>query len=187
MVPWKVIAAALVIFFAGIVSGNVATRLYQARLSQPASRPPPGGPPMPWFGQRMDFLKTMGDKLSLTAEQRERIDRLIKESQQRTRDLWEPFAPKLQAEMKQLKDAVDAELTPEQRQKAEELHQQRFSRPPGDRPSGRWGDGQNSRRRGPPPGSEGPGGPGGPMHPPQGTDGSSPGDPPPPLPPGGRH
>lgn len=161
MFPWKVIGAAAVIFTAGIVSGSVATRIYQNRTAQQsAPRPPggPGGPPMPWVGQRMDFMRYMGDKLDLTQEQREKIDRLIKDSQQRTRELWEPFAPKLQAEMERLKAAVDAELTAEQRAKAEELHKRRFSRPPGDRSPGRWGEGNEPRRRGP-------GGPGGPDNP----------------------
>lgn len=165
--PWKVVVAAAVIFVAGVVSGSVATRLYEARTKRPPGPPVPGGPPSPWVGQRMDFLKFMGDRLGLSPEQREEIDRLIKETQQRTRELWEPVAPKLQEEMRRLKDAVDAVLTPEQRAKAEELHKQRFSRPPGERGErpGRWGDGSNPRRRSPgsPPDPDGRGLPPGPL------------------------
>ncbi len=146
-VPWKVVGAAVVIFGAGVISGSVATRLYQnyTRPAAPA-RPPSGSPPPPWVGQRMDFLRHLEQALELAPDQRERIDRLIKESQQRTRELWEGFSPKLQAEMERLKAAVDAELTPEQRLKAEELHKRRMSRPRGERPPGRWSEGPGSRR-----------------------------------------
>lgn len=181
--PWKVVAAAAVIFVAGVVSGSVATRLYEARTKRPPGPPMPGGPPSPWVGQRMDFLKFMGDRLGLSPEQQEEIDRLIKETQQRTRELWEPVAPKLQEEMRRLKDAVDAVLTPEQRAKAEELHKQRFSRPPGERGErpGRWGDGPGPRRR-PPGAPQDNGGP--PPGPPPQAPGGGQSAPPPGPPPG---
>lgn len=147
--------AAVVIFGAGVISGSVATRLYQNYTKPPLPTRPPDGPPPPWVGQRMDFLRHMDEALGLTAAQRDRIDQLIKESQQRTRELWESFSPKLKAEMERLKAAVDAELTPEQRAKAEELHKQRMSRPRGERPPGRWPEGQRRRE----PGKPGEGGP----------------------------
>lgn len=177
-VPWKVVGAAVVIFGAGVISGNVATRLYQ-NYTTPARLRPPEGPPPPWVGQRMDFLRHMGDALGLSPEQRERIDKLIRESQQRTRELWEPFGLKFKAEMERLKAAVDAELTPEQRAKAEELHKRRLNRPRGERPPGRWPEGQGPRRRGPgTPGELGP--PPGP--PPGAPNETSPGAPPGPPP-----
>jgi Spy/CpxP family protein refolding chaperone len=165
-VPWKVVGAAVVIFGAGVISGSVATRLYQNYTKPPLPVRPPGGPPPPWVGQRMDFLRHMEEALGLTAAQRNRIDQLIKESQQRTRELWEGFSPKLKAEMERLKAAVDAELTPEQRAKAEELHKQRMNRPRGERPPGRWPEGQGPRRWGP--GMPGEGGPPGEGRPPLG-------------------
>lgn len=181
VIPWKVVGAALVIFGAGVISGGVATRLYQ-NYSKPPPFRPPEGPRPPWVGQRMDFLRHMKDSLGLSPEQAERIDRLIKESQQRTRELWEPIAPKFQAEMERLKAAVDAELTPEQRAKAAELQKRRLSRLREDRPPGRWPEGQGgSRRRGPEPGWEG-GPPSNP--PPWRAPGRSPKPPPAEVPPG---
>lgn len=138
--------AAVVIFGAGVISGSVATRLYQNYTKPPLPMRPPDGPPPPWVGQRMDFLRHMEEALGLSAAQRDRIDQLIKESQQRTRELWDGFSPKLKAEMERLKAAVDAELTPEQRAKAEELHKKRMNRPRGERPPGRWPEGQGPRR-----------------------------------------
>jgi len=190
-VPWKVVGAAVVIFGAGVISGSVATRLYQNYTASARVRPPEGPPP-PWVGQRMDFLRHMGDALGLSPEQRERIDKLIKESQQRTRELWEPIGPKFKAEMERLKAAVDAELTPEQRAKAEELHKRRLNRPWGERPPGRWPEGQGPRRRGPgtpsefgppsdpPPGTPQEASPGAPPGPPTGPPQGPPGPAPPP-------
>ncbi len=174
--------AAVVIFGAGVISGGVATRLYQ-NYTAPARMRSPEGPPPPWVGQRMDFLRHMGDALGLSPEQRERIDKHIKESQQRIRELWEPFGPKFKAEMERLKAAVDAELTPEQRAKAEALQQRRLNRPWGDRPPGRWPEGQGPRRRGPGAPGEGglpPGPPPGspPDFPPGGAPPGTPGGPP---------
>lgn len=176
-VPWKVVGAAVVIFGAGVISGNVATRLYQ-NYTAPTRLRLPEGPPPPWVGQRMDFMRRMGDALGLSPEQRERIDKLIRESQQRTRELWEPFGAQFKAEMERLKAAVDAELTPEQRAKAEELHKRRLNRPWGERPPGRWPEGQGPRRRGPgTPGElEPPPGPP-PGAPPEASPGAPPGPP----------
>ncbi len=147
--PWKVVAAAAVIFAAGVVSGGMAMRLYTQRAAPTVvPTPRPEGPPPPWVGQRMDFMRRMSENLQLTPEQAQIIDRLIKESQQRSRELWESVAPRFQEETRRLKEAVDAVLTPEQRARAEELHRRRFSRPPGFRPPGRWGEGEPPRRRG---------------------------------------
>lgn len=196
MPPWKPIAAAAVIFVAGVVSGAMGMQLYRSRAAQP---PPPrmsgGGPPSPWFSQRMDFMRRMGDRLGLSEQQRERINEILRESQQRSRELWEPLAPKFKEEMERTKKLIDAELTAEQREKAEIIHRERPGGPPGDRGpgSGRWregdgqrGDGQRFRGRGPdrgpdevgppPPGSE---------RPPSSPPPDRPPDGPPPAPPEG--
>jgi DNA-binding MarR family transcriptional regulator len=107
---------------------------------------------MPWVGQRVEFIRHVGDRLGLSPEQRERIEKHIKESQQRMRELWEIQEPQFKAEMTRVREQVEAELTPEQREKFAELQKQR---PPGDRNSNRWRD---PRRRGP--GGEGSTGPG---------------------------
>ncbi len=192
MLAWKAILAALVIFVAGVASGVMGVVLYRTQ-TQPQPPRMPGGPPSPWLSQRMDFMRRMGDRLELTEEQRKRIDEILRASQQRSRDLWEPLAPKFKEEMEQTKKLIDAELTPEQRQKAEIIQKERFSGPPGQRPQNRWRDGDGSRMREwgpgrdhnpgerggfPPPPGPGPGpGPGGP---PEDPNGNPPGTPPPP-------
>lgn len=156
MFAWKPIAAALVIFVAGVISGAMGTQLYsRAKAPSPPPRMP-GGPPSPWFSQRMDFMHRMGDRLGLSEDQRQRIDEILRQSQQRSRDLWQPLAPKFKDEMERTKKLIDAELTVEQRQKAEIYQKDRFSGPPGDRPQGRWRDGDGSRSRGRGPERNGP-------------------------------
>jgi hypothetical protein len=121
-------------------------QLYRARTQ---ALPPrmPGGPPAPWFSQRMDFMRRMGDRLGLSEEQRNRIDAILRESQQRSRELWEPLAPKFKEEMERTKHLIDAELTAEQRAKAEIIQRERFSGPPGERGPGRWREGEGTRPR----------------------------------------
>lgn len=147
MFAWRPIAAALVIFVAGVVSGAMGMQLYRARTQTPPPRMP-GGPPSPWLSQRMDFMRRMGDRLGLSDEQRQRIDDILRQSQQRSRELWEPLAPKFKEEMERTKKLIDAELTAEQREKAEIMHRERFSGPPGERGPGRWRDGEGPRPRG---------------------------------------
>lgn len=151
MPSWKPIVAALVIFVAGVVSGAMGMQLYRAK-SQALPPRMPGGPPAPGLNQRMDFMRRMGDRLGLSDQQRARIDEILSESQKRSRELWEPLAPKFKEEMERTRKLIDAELTPEQREKAEILHRERFSGPPGERGPGRWRDGE-----GPRPGGRGPG------------------------------
>jgi hypothetical protein len=95
----------------------------------------------------MDFMRRMGDRLGLSEKQRERINEILRESQQRSRELWEPLAPKFKEEMERTKKLIDAELTAEQREKAEIIHRERPGGPPGERGPGpgRWRDGDGQR------------------------------------------
>lgn len=125
---WKAIVAALVLFFAGVLSGVMGQRLIEARqATQPPSnkRPFPGGPPMPWTGVRMSFMERLTKDLELTPDQAKKIDQIIKSSQERLRALWEPVAPKARAEMTNSHAAISAVLTPEQQKKMEELFKRR--------------------------------------------------------------
>jgi Spy/CpxP family protein refolding chaperone len=141
--PWKAILAALVIFLAGAASGGLAARLYLGEHYRPAPRASAGGPPVPWTAQRGEFLRRIGSQLDLTADQRQRIDRMINESQQRMKGLWEPVAPLAQEEMRQLRRNIAAELTSSQRERFDKLLEKRGPRRPGEltnqhRREGRW-------------------------------------------------
>lgn len=146
MKPWRAILAALVIFVAGLLSGVLASHLYRAKNPQPPPAPFPGGPPMPGMGFRMELMRRMGDRLQLSPEQRERIDRYVQESQQRMRELWQPVEPKAQAELKRLREQIEAELSPEQREALERFFKERPSRGPGDGSSWHRRDGRPDGR-----------------------------------------
>jgi len=127
----KVIAVALVIFLAGVVSGAMAAQLYRAKARQPPVALYPGGPPAPWLRQRVEFMHHLGRRLSLNPEQRARIDALVLESQQRLRALWSPLEPQAKEEIRHLRRRMAAELRPEQSARFEALLHERAPRSSG--------------------------------------------------------
>ncbi len=119
---WKIILATMVIFGAGVVTGGLV-----AHLVGVGTRPPrlaarnPGQTRTEKLsvagGQRLEFLRRAQRELALTQEQRERIDKLLKESQERTRKVLEPVTPELRREMEQTTKEFVEILTPEQRER----------------------------------------------------------------------
>ena len=91
-------------------------------------------------GMRVELLRRMERELDLSVEQRELIDKIIKESQERTRKIMEPVSPQMREELQLTKDRFRAVLTPEQRERFDELTRQqqrpRDSRRPGRPPEG---------------------------------------------------
>lgn len=137
MNTWKVILATLVIFVAGVVTGTVLV-LFSGRTlitgprngSQRQFQPTPGG-------MRLEFLHRVQRDLDLTPDQRERIDKILKESQDRTRKMMAPVLPALRLEFQRTKEEFRDVLTPEQRQRFDKMfrhpqrpHEQRKSGPP---------------------------------------------------------
>jgi len=59
--------------------------------------------------------------LELSPEQHDKVERIIRESQQRTKSLWEPIAAKLNDELRKTSDRIRQVLTSEQRQKFDEM------------------------------------------------------------------
>jgi hypothetical protein len=108
---WKPIVAALVIFAAGVVTGGLTLRLAQPQrnagfrsVQRPANI----------RGARGDLLDRMQKELGLASEQRERIDQILHDSQDRTHLLWESVAPRAHAEQKHARELIRQELTPGQ-------------------------------------------------------------------------
>ena len=123
MNTWKIILATMLIFGTGVVTGALVVRnsdrgqgLRPRNISQarPVGTFSPGG-------LRLEFLRRAQRDLDLNPEQRERIDKLLKESQERTRKIMEPVAPDLRAELQRTKEEFQQVLTPEQRMRFEEL------------------------------------------------------------------
>lgn len=81
------------------------------------------GKPPGW--QRFEALRRLEDQIQLTSEQRDRIRGLIRESEQRIRSDWEPLIPRIQAEIRELRKRISAELDPAQRERFEALFERR--------------------------------------------------------------
>jgi Spy/CpxP family protein refolding chaperone len=139
---WKVILATMLIFGTGVITGSLLVRKAEPvrtpRTSQNAAlrqaqSVSPGG-------MRIELLRRMERELDLSPEQRELADKIIKESQDRTRKIMEPVAPQMRDELQLTKERFRAVLTPEQRKRFDELSKQparpRESRRPGRLPDG---------------------------------------------------
>ena len=131
MSPWKVILATMIIFGCGVVTGGllVKVRIAHPRAIKLESRTPspnrnaavatPGAPP--WQLQRKEFLDKMDRQLELTPDQRQRIDKVMHDSLDRTRPLWQQIAPQMRDEMRRVREDIRNELTPEQQKKFNDL------------------------------------------------------------------
>jgi Spy/CpxP family protein refolding chaperone len=115
---WKVILATLVIFGAGIVTGGLAGK----RIEAP---PPPFHRP---GMQRVEVLRRMEKRLDLNLEQRQRIEQILCDSQERMSKLWEQVGPKMREEFHLVNKRISEELTPEQKKKFEELIKEQRSK-----------------------------------------------------------
>jgi Spy/CpxP family protein refolding chaperone len=123
---WKVIFAAVLIFACGLVSGALLTNRHEKPVrveSLSVTNTPP-----PWQIQRVEFLRRIEKHLNLTPQQRERIEKIMHDSQERTKPLWDQISPQLRDELKQLREAIRAELTPEQQKTFEKLIKPRAPR-----------------------------------------------------------
>ena len=140
---WKPILAALVIFAAGVLTGGLTVGLRRPAVGPrwPASGQ---GLVRPWPAQRLgaqqgELFRRMEKHLDLTAEQRPRIEAIVKESQERIRTLAEDVAPQTRGELRRMRERIREELTPEQQRKFEKLDEglrQREGGPKrGERPS----------------------------------------------------
>jgi len=118
---WKPILAALVIFAAGVVTGGLTVNLRQ----QPAAKKPVA---MPRESQLRELSRRMQAELDLTPEQRERIETIIHDSQERVKSLRDEVGQKTSEEFREMRQKIRSELTPEQRKKFAELMQRHDER-----------------------------------------------------------
>jgi hypothetical protein len=143
---WKITLATVVIFAAGAVTGGLLVNhvqrgkaqaraertaaQQQQRLGtwQPAPREVlqrPASDLRPMFEQqRADFVLKVHRELQLTPEQREKIEKVVREGQERTKDFWEKNQPELRRMVQETREKIRQELSPDQRTKFEELLRQ---------------------------------------------------------------
>lgn len=148
---WKIILATVVIFGAGVLTGGLVVqhthRLSAKQLRALATAPQSGHwtPPLRelprrpenelqsnFEQRRMEFLLNATRELKLSPEQRQRIGRLVRESQERTRKLWEQVGPQMRKELAEVKEKIREELTPQQRKRFEELMKRQQTRRTGE-------------------------------------------------------
>ena len=115
----------MVIFGAGVITGGLLVHrtggVKKVRPIKPATTNAVTQNVTPSQMQRMEFLVRANRELELTPEQRERIERILKEGQERTRQIWETVGPDMRKELQLVRERIKVELTPEQRRRFEEL------------------------------------------------------------------
>ncbi len=129
----------MVIFGAGVVTGGLLVQhVHPARDRRPQRSGTAlrmAQPPSPGL-LRFEFLRRMERDLDLTAEQREPIDRILKEGQDRMKKLMETVEPRRREELKRTIDEFRGVLTPEQQKRFDELLKQQQQRAREQRKSG---------------------------------------------------
>jgi Spy/CpxP family protein refolding chaperone len=146
---WKIVFATLVIFIAGIITGASLVRFAQGRggrmnpRQQPEIKQPgnPGRPENPnhrndpEFGNQpgqqpgllnRQFVLGLDRQLKLTPEQRDKVEKLMLEGQERIRQMRSKLEPEMRKEMAGVNEQIKALLTPEQREQFERIMKQRF-------------------------------------------------------------
>ncbi|HEY2953217.1 MAG TPA: hypothetical protein VGK40_11565, partial [Verrucomicrobiae bacterium] len=121
MSPWKVILATLVIFTTGLITGGMMVKKFSLRTtSLPLQQMAPMTPAEPWL-MREALLFQMQRELNLSPEQHKRIRRVLEESRENWKVLWEIMGPEVQAELRHVREAINEELEPNQRERFEKL------------------------------------------------------------------
>ena|ERR1035437_4061014 len=135
----------MVIFGTGVVTGGLLVRHAEHgrdRRPQHATGVVHPAQPASAGVMRIEFLRRMERELDLTPEQREPIDKVLKEGQERTKKLMETVEPRRREEFKKTIEEFRAVLTPEQQKRFDELvkqqqqrsREQRKAAPPRERP-----------------------------------------------------
>lgn len=116
----------MLIFGTGVVTGGLLVRYVDQTSAHHPKRAQEARPSQSWSpgSMRLDFLRRVGAELDLTPEQRESVDKILKDSQERTHKLMEPVAPKLREEFQRAKEEFRAVLTPEQLKRFDEINRQ---------------------------------------------------------------
>lgn len=126
MNSWKVILATIVIFGAGVITGGLLVDHVQhrPRRAEPyaqADNLPPGANPE---FLKKQFVQKLNEQLDLTSGQSNRIQQIIAQGQQNTRNLWKIVAPQFQVVWRDTRQQIRDVLTPEQLKKYEQLMRQ---------------------------------------------------------------
>ena len=117
-----VVLATLVIFAAGVITGGVLVK-------RTSTEPARSEQPIAYFPGRFDQVRRAINDVELRAEQRVKVDRIIRESQEEIADYFLILAPDFQTVFFRMRDNIFAQLDAEQRRRFEELMKIRLLKP----------------------------------------------------------
>jgi len=168
---WKPILAAVVIFAAGVVTGNFMVDRGESKPPRafPRQSPREHGPRNTEHrpGSRMEgqlnwLMKRIQRDLKLSDEQAAKVESAFKVSREEMKTCWEEMQPRIRASTAKLKETLRGDLTEEQIAKFEKYlrppatMRERFKGGPGGRPGFRNGKNGEKRPRRKPPSTEHP-------------------------------
>ena len=126
---WKPILAALVIFAAGVVTGGLTIQIRQPRPApNPAGNAPVRKVAMPREAQLRELSRRMQAELDLAPEQRDRIEAIVRDSQERMKTVRDEVGKRIGEEFREMRQKIRGELTPEQRRKFADIMKQHDER-----------------------------------------------------------
>lgn len=154
-----VMLATVVIFATGVVTGGMLVKK-TAIAQQPSAQ-------FPFFHRFEMTRRAINAMPELSAEQRQKIQRIINEKQELIADYFQILEPDVQQVFRQMRESIRGEMTPEQHRRFEELARRRLLAPGDRRPQDGFRSGPSrpgpffSDEAGPRPRRSGPGpGPG---------------------------
>jgi hypothetical protein len=124
---WKVILATMVIFGSGVVTGGLLVRFAErGREHRPQRVAGVVRPAQPALAGvlRIEFLRRVERELALTPAQREPVDRILRDGQERMKKLMDTVEPRRRDEYRKTIEEFRAVLTPEQRKRLDGLLKQ---------------------------------------------------------------
>lgn len=123
---WRVILAAAVIFLTGAGTGAVLVRTYAPPKIVKRSHV---SPPLPIGSERREeYIARLDRELQLTAEQRTQVETILKDSQKRMKEIWEPMEPQVKEEYRRTRREIFEILTPEQQARMKQWRKERDER-----------------------------------------------------------
>ncbi|MCC6234160.1 MAG: hypothetical protein IT580_16065 [Verrucomicrobiales bacterium] len=122
---WKAILAATLLFLCGAVTGALA---YRGATAAAAARTQRDASLKDWIETRFGDPSRLQQELGLTTDQTRRVETILNEGRSRMREVWKSCQPQVREEVKRVRERIEAELSPDQKSRFEELMKRSRSR-----------------------------------------------------------
>jgi len=129
----RVILATVVIFAAGACTGYFLGRQPANPTANAANRSDLSSTnaPSDWNKHRDEMRASLQREINATDAQMARVDEILAESRQRSREIWQTVKVPMEAEVMRVQEEIRGVLDPEQAAKYEEIMKRRERRGPG--------------------------------------------------------